>query len=214
MQKTTYHEESSASILSRIALEAARETIPVKVIARLIRWPVPAVRKRLDIAYAAGALSHMPPDEWPHLGGLSARLPCAALISLGHIDDDVADFAAEFNLSTALACVLVALVKRAGQVITKETILDCCAQDALKSDPGLATVQICKLRERLCAHGLGVGTAWGRGYIMDRLTADRIKRRITTRREAVFARISPETRPAISPEIRAEIRSKIRRLAA
>ena len=92
MQIDLYSSPTLPSI-KLIVILAAREGIPIKVIARITRQTPGTVRRLLEEAVGAGHLLALPSDDWPHLGGLSRALPSRQDIDRGNFDPDVRDAA-------------------------------------------------------------------------------------------------------------------------
>jgi len=160
----------------------AREAIPSSVISRVVCVSQTQLKDLFLDAVEAGQLQGLPPETWPGLGGLSRRLPCRAQITLGHLDEDVADIAALYGLTMSEACVLTYLVKRAGVVVGKGALLDAVALDPEDCCLKLVDVYLCKLRRKLDPHGVQVETVWGIGYSLSKQAAADIIARVDERR--------------------------------
>ncbi len=82
----------------------------------------------------------------------------------------------EFGLTGSEAAVLRALVGHDG-VLTKQRMMDLVYADRPNDEPQskIIDVFVCKLRRKLKPYALEIGTVWGQGYQMDRVSAERLK---------------------------------------
>lgn len=176
------------SSLELLITRAAQENIPIKVISRILGYPEAKVTQYLQNEVDEGRLLNVPPDDWPHLCGISQSLPCNELIFYGHHNHDVADACAEFGLTVGESCFLMCLVKRAGQFCSVETLLSATARNPDKVVGNLIQSHACRLKSKMKPFGVGFVMKRWCGYMMPVSAAVIVISRIAARRNETMDR--------------------------
>jgi DNA-binding response OmpR family regulator len=172
------------SILKLLISRAAQENIPINVISRILGYSRTKLTQYLQNEVDEGRLPHIPPDDWPHLCGISQDLPSNELIFYGHHNRDVTDACAEFDLTVGEGCLLMCLVKRAGQFCSVEMLLGATARNPEKVSGNLIQTHACRLRRKMKPFRVMFVMKRWCGYMMPACVAHIVISRIVARREA------------------------------
>lgn len=169
METMNYYQSNdgkSAAAIELMLIRAAKDGIPVRVIARIFGYPDARVREILSRALYYHRISNMPPDEWPHLNSVSQQLPCSEMIWKGHPDQDVADTCQAFGLEQGEACVLMYLVKKAGHFCSADTLIGATTMNPEKIASNIIRVRVHRVRKVIAPIGARIITKRGFGYMI------------------------------------------------
>lgn len=155
-----------------LVVRLADEGVPVAAIARVTKRPFDDVALIIDAACASSTIASRPPPDWPH--GQTRYVPTSSEVharnrdGLRSLDQAAAMVPFAFRLTGKETCVLGALILRP-ELSTKNFLHN--AVYGLDVDggaePKIIDVFICKIRNKLRAFRVEIGTIWGRGYCLD-----------------------------------------------
>jgi hypothetical protein len=188
MEHYPHDQGKNTAVIEMIIIRSAQENIPIKVMSRILGYPESKLKQYIETAIENGKLEEPPPDDWPHLRGISQSLPSNELIFYGHHNCDVSDACDEFDLTVGEGCLLMCLVKRAGQFCSAEMLLAATAREPDKVSGNLVQTHICRLRKKMKPFGVGFVMRRWCGYMMPASAAQIVVSRIAVRREAVMKR--------------------------
>jgi hypothetical protein len=186
MESNLYRDVALPSITD-IMVRAAELNLPIKTISKIVRLPTGSVRSALRSFRQKGLISTIPPDDWDVLGAAGSALPSQRKIKSGQWDADVSDAAELFGLPISQAAILMAMVRRPGQSLNEEAILDACSLTPYGIRSNLCRVRIHELRQALTPHGVEIMTRRGYGYSVTRDTAKNIVDRINEYRRRALS---------------------------
>jgi hypothetical protein len=178
----------NTTAIEMIIIRSARENIPIRVMSRILGYPELKLRQYIESAVDEGKIGQAPPDDWPHLKGISQSLPSNELIFYGHHNRDVADTCAEFGLTVGESCLLMCLVKRAGQFCSTDMLLGATARNPENVGGNLIQTHICRIRKKLKPHGINLVMKRWCGYMMPVSVAQIVVSRIAARRRSIVVR--------------------------
>jgi hypothetical protein len=190
MEHYQLNDGENMSALGLIITRAAQENIPTRVISRVLGYSEQKLLRYLQSALSEGRIPQMPPDDWPHLGGINKTLPSREMIHYGHCDVDVADACHEFGLTIGEGCLLMCLVKRAGKFCDIETLLRAISRTPEEVVSNLVQIRVCLVRQKLKPHGVRIITKRFCGYMMPVSAAEIVISLIATKRQRNMERSS------------------------
>lgn len=188
MEHYQQNQGGNTAAIEMIIIRSAQENIPIKVMSRVLGYPELKLKRYIEKAIEDGRIDQAPPDDWPHLGGISQSLPSHELIYYGHHNRDVADACVEFGLTAGEGCLLMCLVKRAGQFCSIETLLAATARNPENIIGNLLQTRVCSIRKKLKPFGIDFITKRWCGYMMPVSSAQIVVTRIAARRRAIVKR--------------------------
>jgi hypothetical protein len=155
-------------VISAIAVRLADEGIPVRAIARAVKYTSEDIRDALHIAIDCGQIVAMPRDDWPAGVLRDNRIPEA----LGRVklenENLIFNIARLFKVTKLQAALFSVLLKRTE--VIKDTLHQVIESrrkpNKEETDPKMVDVVICHLRKRLEAFGIEIETQWASGYYM------------------------------------------------
>lgn len=161
--------ETIPPAVAEIAVRLADEGIPVRAIARAVKFPSEDVRDVLHLAMDQGLIVQLPRDDWPVGVARDRHIPDA--LSAQPINDErmIFNIVRLFKVTKLQASLFSILIKR--NEVTKETLHQIIEQrrkpNKEETDPKMVDVVICHLRQKIVPFSLTIKTAWACGYYMD-----------------------------------------------
>jgi hypothetical protein len=152
------------AVVEIIITRAAREGIPINVLARILGYRREKLTRHIKQAFNEGKIFQIPPDDWPENDALLA--PSSEVIYRGYADQDVAKACNVFGLRIGEGCILVALMRRHGQFFSSKELFRSAAKDRDRTGGNLVSVTICRLRKKLRPFGIMVSRKTGAGYMI------------------------------------------------
>lgn len=190
MEHYQHNQGKSAAAVEIMLIRAAKEDIPIRVMARIFGFSEEKVRESLLRAHYYYRIQHMPPDDWSHLCGVDKQLPCSEMIWKGHPDKDVADTCQAFDLDQGEACVLMYLVKKAGNFCSADSLIGATTMNPDKIASNIIRVRIHRVRKQITHIGARIITKRGFGYMMPPPVAEIVVKHISKFRQRTIGRAS------------------------
>lgn len=156
-------------VIAEIAVRLADEGIPIRAIARAVKYSSENIRDVLHTALDCGQLVQMPRDDWPIGVARDRHIPDALSAKPVETEQMIFNIVRLFKVTKLQAAVFSVLIKR--NEATKDILHQVTEQRRLpnkeETDPKIVDVVICNLRKKLKPFGLKIMTAWACGYYME-----------------------------------------------
>jgi DNA-binding winged helix-turn-helix (wHTH) protein len=163
MEHYQYNRGKSKAAVEVIIVRAAREGIPINALARILGYNRSDLKRYIKQAFDDGKVFQIPPDDWP---SEAERAPSSEMVYRGYEDQDVAKACHKFGLSVGEGCLLMCLMKKAGQFCSNKTLFKSAAKDPERVKGNLVSVTVCKLRKKLKPFGIVISRKTAVGYMV------------------------------------------------
>lgn len=189
MEHYQHDRGKNTAAIEVMLIRAAKEDIPIRVMARVFGYSEEKVRESLLRAYYYHRILQMPPDDWSHFRGMSQQLPCSELIWKGHPDRDVADTSEAFKMEQGAACVLMYLVKKSGSFCSASSLVEATTMNPEKIESNIIRVRVSAVRKRITPIGARIITKRGFGYMIPPSSAQIVVDYVSAFRQKVMGEV-------------------------